>query len=293
VRDQAEMLRALVAAKKIEKKSVQPFLSNGKKCKSISFVSGKGGVGKTNISLYYAIALAMNGKKVLLLDADLGLANIHILLGIAPKRSIADVIENRCTIMETLITGPFGISIIPGASGLESLANIEQGRLAFLINQFHELESNFDFILVDTAAGIANSVINIATKTDLAILMMTPDPTSLADAYAMVKILFERGQRKIGTIVNMAMSEKEGMETFDRINAVVIKFLKEPIEFFGVLPMNRELQRLIRMQKLIIEKRNDEFMSKIEKISKISLGITVTEKESFFSRFLQNMKNVS
>jgi flagellar biosynthesis protein FlhG len=290
VKDQAEKLRELVASIGIEKQQKSIIRVNRKECKSISFVSGKGGVGKTNVSLYYAMSLASSGKKVLLLDADLGLANIHILLGIAPRQSIADVFENRCTIMDTLITGPFGISIIPGASGLESLANIDQNRLSFLINQFHELEKNYDFILIDTAAGIGASVINIAAKTDLAILMMTPDPTSLADAYAVVKLLYERGQRRIGTIVNMVMSEKEGMETFDRINAVVIKFLKEPLEFLGVLPMNRELQRFIRMQRLMTEKRNDEFFLRVSKISKSLIGLVAIEKEGFFERFLKNVK---
>ncbi len=292
MRDQAEKLRELVAAIKTEKQNDVKKEIRNKKSRSISFVSGKGGVGKTNISLYFAMSLAMCNKKVLLLDADLGLANIHILLGIAPKKSIADVLENRCTITETIISGPCGISIIPGASGLESLANIDQNRLTFMMNQFRDLENSYDYILIDSAAGIGNSVVNIAANTDLAVLIMTPDPTSLADAYAVVKILYERGQKKIGTIVNMAMIEKEGMETFDRINAVVVKFLKEPLEFFGVLPMNRELQRLIRAQRLMTEKKDDEFISRVARISKIAAGISATEKESFFTRFMKNIRRV-
>jgi flagellar biosynthesis protein FlhG len=292
VRDQAEKLRELVASINIQKQNTVKTEKRNKNCKSISFVSGKGGVGKTNISLYFAMTLAMCNKKVLLLDADLGLANIHILLGIAPKKSIADVLENRCTIADTVISGPCGISIIPGASGLESLANIDQNRLTYLMNQFRDLENRYDYILIDSAAGIGSSVVNIAANTDLAVLIMTPDPTSLADAYAVVKILYERGQKKIGTIVNMAMIEKEGMETFDRINAVVVKFLKEPLEFLGVLPMNRELQRLIRAQRLMTEKKDDEFVSRVARISKITVGISVTEKESFFTRFMKNIRRV-
>ncbi|MBN1603430.1 MAG: AAA family ATPase [Chitinispirillaceae bacterium] len=289
MRDQAEKLRELVASVAIgnEYKSNAP--GSRKLCKSISFVSGKGGVGKTNIALYYAMSLAKSGKKVLLLDADLGLANIHILLGIAPKLTVADVFEGKCTIMDTVINGPLGVSIIPGASGLETLANIAPDKLHYLIDQFNTMENHYDFILVDTAAGIGSSVINVAAKTDLAILMMTPDPTSLADAYAVVKILYERGQKQIATIVNMVMSEKEGMETFDRINAVVVKFLKKPLEFLGVLPMNRELQRFIRMQRLVTENRNDEFFLRVSRISRASAGISVIRRGGFFSRFLKKV----
>ncbi len=288
MRDQAEKLRELVATVAVAN-GQRSTTGSRKICRSISFVSGKGGVGKTNISLYYAMSLANSGKKVLLLDADLGLANIHILLGIAPKLTIANVFEGKCSIMDTIISGPLGISIIPGASGLESLANVAPDKLHYLINQLNMLESHYDFILVDTAAGIGSSVISMAAKTDLAILMMTPDPTSLADAYAVVKILYERGQKQIGTIVNMVMTEKEGMETFDRINAVVVKFLKDPLEFLGVLPMNRELQRSIRMQRLVTENRNDEFFLRVSRISRASAGLSVAKKGGFFTRFLKKL----
>jgi flagellar biosynthesis protein FlhG len=239
-----------------------------------------------------SIALAMNGKKVVLLDADLGLANVHILLGIAPGKSIADVVEGKCSLRDCIIRGPQGISIIPGASGLESLANVEQSRLELLYHQFRELEQEFDFLLIDTGAGIGSTVIQFASKADCMLLIMTPDPASLADAYALVKIVYERGQSKIGAIVNMAMSEREGIETFDRINTIVVKFLKKPLELYGCLPMSKELQRMIRMQKIMSSDKTDGWIGRLQLITRKICGLPCEARESFFSRLLGGFNNI-
>ena len=195
-------------------------------CKSIAVTSGKGGVGKTNVALSLAVTLASLKKKVLLLDADLGLANVHILLGLAPVYNLSHFFDQVCSLEEVIVRGVGGVDILPGASGLEKMANLDQGRLEMLQHSFSRLEQQYDFMIIDTGAGIGANVVRFASKTDMAILVMSPEPTSLADAYAMVKVLCDKGAQRIEPLVNMAVSDRDGMETFDRLNALVLKFLK-------------------------------------------------------------------
>lgn len=287
--DQAQKLREMV--KSIDSVTKNAFtvksdLKNISMCKSIAVTSGKGGVGKTNIALSVAIALASLKKKVLLVDADLGLANVHILLGLAPTFNISNFFDDNCDLEKAIIKYVGGIDILPGASGLEKLANLDHGRLELLQHSFLELEKKYDFMIIDTGAGIGANVIRFASKADMVLLVMSPEPTSLADAYAMVKVLYDKGSNRIGTIVNMAISDRDGAETFDRLNALVIKFLKKPLEQLGVLLLNREIPLYVRKQRLLIlEKANDIFSVRILAIARKISGLPVVSKKSFFGRF--------
>ncbi len=254
--------------------------------KSVAVTSGKGGVGKSNLALLIATSLAAAKKRVVLLDADLGLANIHILLGMAPKKSLAHVIEAACPLEAIITATPGGFDLIPGASGIEKLANIDSGRLTMLQHDFSQLEKRYEILLVDTGAGIGSTVTQFASVVDLTLIVMTPEPTSLADAYAMVKVLSERTIQRIGVIVNMVSSDREGSETFDKLNALVVKFLKRPIEHFGTLPYYREVAQYVRKQRLLfIEKGNSVFVQRIQGISRRICGITTYTKKGFFERF--------
>jgi len=289
VNDQAQKLRELARNRgtsiSYENLGIKNPPINGK-CKSIAVTSGKGGVGKTNITLYVAIFLAAFRKKVLLLDADLGLANVHILLGLAPKKNIAHFIDGECGLEDVICKGPGGIDIVPGASGLEKLANLDVGRLEFFQREFMKLEESYDYMIIDTGAGIGTTVTQFASHSDGVLLIMTPEPTSLADAYAMVKILYEKGASTIGVVVNMCTSDREGNETFDRLNTLVVKFLKRPLEFYGFLPLNREVTQYVKKQKLIVlDKGHDQFNSKVQCIARKINGVQVAQKRSFFSRF--------
>jgi len=288
VRDKAQKLREL--ARERDNQTVPivnaPQRQSSGQCRSIAITSGKGGVGKTNVALFVSVFLSAFKKKVLLLDADLGLANVHILLGMEPEKNLGHFIDGQCGIEKIIYHGPGGIDIVPGASGLEKLANIDQARLELLQHEFVKLESQYDFLVIDTGAGIGNTVTQFASKTDITLLVMTPEPTSLADAYAMVKVLYERGGCRIGVVVNMCSSEREGNETFDRINALVVKFLKRPLEFFGSLLLDREVSQYVKKQKLmVLDKGHEAFNRKVLDITRKVSGIQAVSKQGFFARF--------
>lgn len=285
VNDQAQRLRELAHRHGLNPTKRTTIAGTFRHAKSIAVTSGKGGVGKSNLSLFLASAFSASGKRVLLLDADLGLANLHILLGIAPKYSIAHVIEGTCSLEQTITRCEGEFDLIPGASGLETLATLEPERVAFLQESFLQLERRYDLLLIDTGAGIGSVVTRFASGTDMTLIIMTPEPTSLADAYAMIKVLFERGVRDIGVIVNMAASDREGREIFDKLNALVLKFLKRSLQLYGNLPIYKEVGRYVRKQRLmLLEKKNTVFSLRLSGVARRVNGLPSGVKESFFER---------
>ena len=288
--DQAQNLRKLVREHQLsrpaDKNSSSSLVARGAwHCNSIAVTSGKGGVGKTNIALSLAVALVCLNKKILLFDADLGLANIHILLGISPKKTLADVVNENCSIEDVLYKGPGGVDILPGASGLEKMANLDAARVEQICHQFVELEKKYDYMLIDTAAGIGSMVLRFAAHADMALLVMTPEPTSLTDAYAMVKLLYGRNKTRVACVVNFASSEKDGFETFDRLNAVVVQFLKRPLALYGILPYDKHVSRYVRQQIILQNSRPQcHFALQIKHIACRLCGIPKMH-HSFFSRF--------
>ncbi|NLL12381.1 MAG: MinD/ParA family protein [Fibrobacter sp.] len=288
--DQAQRLRELARSREIVSSADNSPNSNVTpatvRCKSIAVTSGKGGVGKTNIALSLAVSLASLKKKVLLLDADLGLANVHILLGLAPRYNLSHFFDQSCTLEQVIIKGVGGVDILPGASGLEELANLDLGHLELLQHHFYNLEEQYDFMIIDTGAGIGANVIRFASRADQVVLVMSPEPTSLADAYAMVKVLYEKGARRIQTLVNMAVSERDGVETFDRLNALVVKFLKMPLELLGILLFNKEIPKSVRRQRLmVLDKTGDGFCVRIAAAARKLNGMASVKRTGFFRKF--------
>ncbi|MCX7727669.1 MAG: MinD/ParA family protein [Chitinispirillaceae bacterium] len=280
--DQASNLRKLVLA------SEEP---RGK-TKTIAITSGKGGVGKSAIAVSLAIALANGGSSVTLLDADLGLANVHILLGIAPKNSLFDVVEKRHSFKEIITKVNERFDIIPGASGIEKISNLEPEVVENLIDQFVNLESNYDVLIIDTAAGISHNVINFASETDLTIVVMTPEPTSLADAYSLIKVLSRYKKEQIGVIVNMVFSEREGREVFDKLNTLVVKFLNIEIEYIGSLPYVEEVTKYIRKIDLLgLERKESLFYQRVKTICSRIYRINVKSREGFIERIWKKLGN--
>ncbi len=300
--DQAKQLRETFAF--AEKAGVAPLsqISNDKatgmtartpadsaipKCQSIAITSGKGGVGKSNICLALACALSKLGKKVLLIDADLGLANIHILLGISPKKSLLQYIKKECTLSEVLIDGPGGVKIIPGASAIESLADIEALQLGLLTRELAMLESQFDYLLIDTGAGIGRVVSGFCTMAGQAAVIVTPEPTSLADAYSIVKVLYKNNQNNVSVIVNMASNDHDGIETFDRLNALVVKFLRKPLQLHGTVPFDKHVGLSVRKQApLVLAQPNSLFSARIMQCARAFCKIPLKQRQGFFSRLL-------
>ena len=292
--DQAKKLREMVREKKPVSSlsdTSKPLRRRGKRgtCRSIAITSGKGGVGKSNTAISLACALTLLNKKVLIFDGDLGLANIHILLGIAPKHNLAHVIREECTLNETLCAGPCGITIIPGASGILSMANMELNRLESLIRELAQLEAEYDFLIIDGGAGLGHASIQLSSMADSALLMVTPEPTSLADAYSVVKILLAKGMGRIDVLVNMAESEKEGKEIFEKLRSLVKNFLKKELKLTGIIPFDKNVSRYIRAQKnIFIEKNSSPIAKKIQNAARKLCGMQPVKVGGFFTRLFQD-----
>ena len=219
--DQAERLRNI-----IKNQNRRQHLA-----KVITVTSGKGGVGKSNISVNLAITLSKMGKRVVILDADFGLANIEIMLGIRPKYNLADMMFHGKGVCDIIASGPENIGFISGGSGIREMTNLSRDQIQNLVRSVYELDQVADVILIDTGAGISDSVIDLVLCSSQVLLVVTPEPTSITDAYALLKTLqrqeeFEGGKMKIHMISNRTQSEDEGRELYRKLSAVSSKFLR-------------------------------------------------------------------
>lgn len=251
--DQAEALRKLVSKKKGEK---QFSLVGGDAVSSqkiIAVTSGKGGVGKTNLVVNLSIALCKKNFKVLILDADLGLANIHVLLGLKPKFDLANVISGEKVLAEIIVDGPAGLKIIPGANGIEELANLNKEQQEFLLNRLTILEKQFDVIFIDTGAGLSDNVLRFVLSSDEVLVITTPELTAMTDAYGMIKVVATKNSSaNIKLIVNMAKDEKTAKQTAEKLIAVAGKHLKKPLSFIGYVPIDKMVPVAVAKQTAFI-----------------------------------------
>ena len=220
----------------------------------LAVTSGKGGVGKTSISVNLAVAMAMAGKKVMLLDGDLGLANIDVMLGLQPSRNLAHVLEGKCSLEDTLLEGPAGVMVVPASSGKQHMAELSQVQHAGLVQAFSELSRPLDTLIVDTAAGIAGSVITFSQASQQVIVVVTNDPASLTDAYALIKVLNrDHGIRRIQVLANMATNASEVREIYENLRRVAEKFLDVTLSFMGSVPEDEWLKRAVRHQRAVVQ----------------------------------------
>lgn len=220
----------------------------------IAITSGKGGVGKTNVSVNLSMALADSGKRTLLLDADLGLANVDVMLGLSPRFTLWDVIEGRCRIQDTVLEGPRGLSIVPAASGKRQMAELQTAEHIGLIQAFSELEQQLDVMVVDTAAGISDSVLTFCEAAQEVVVVVCNEPASITDAYALIKVLSrERGVRRVQVLSNMTRSIAEGREPFDKLVRVSERFLDVTLNFLGAIPQDDWLRRAVQRQQAVVE----------------------------------------
>ncbi|MBE0447941.1 MAG: MinD/ParA family protein [Actinobacteria bacterium] len=219
----------------------------------IAVSSGKGGVGKSNLVINLGIALAMRGKKVMVLDADLGLANIDVLLGINPKYTLQHLVDGGKTMQEILINGPHSLKIVPGGSGIPELANLSDDKRQKLIENFVELDSEADLALIDTGAGISKNVIAFIIAAREAIIITTPEPTAITDAYGLIKVITQRDiDVDIKIVINMVSSEKEGREIAGRIVMATKQFLNKQIEILGYVTSDPLVNASVRKQEPLI-----------------------------------------
>ncbi len=228
-------------------------------------------------------------KNVLIFDGDLGLANIHILLGIAPKSNLSHVVKGECSLYETLCTGPEGITIVPGASGIASMANMESIHIEKLIRDLSKLEQEYDFLIIDGGAGISQATMQLNCMADLVLMVLTPEPTSLADAYSTIKILLSKGMDSIDVLVNMAMSDEDGEEILKKLQSLTKYFLDKEVNKAGIVPYVKNMTSFVRAQKnIIVERPTSVFSTRIFNIARKMCGVQSVKSESFFSRFLSS-----
>jgi len=220
--------------------------------RTIAITSGKGGVGKTNFTANLGLSLAIQGGKVIIIDADLGLANIDVIFRLSPKFNLRHVIAGEKTVSEIMIGGPFGVMIIPASSGVEYLANLDEETRAKFIEDLFHTTAEADFLLIDTAAGISQNVLSFATAAEEVIVITTPEPTSITDAYAMIKVLSQRGHSNVKLLVNMAFSANQAEEVAKKIIIVVKQFLKKEIDFLGYILEDENMPQAVKEQKPLL-----------------------------------------
>jgi flagellar biosynthesis protein FlhG len=222
--------------------------------KVIAVSGGKGGVGKTNVSLNTAIALAQQGKKVLVLDADLGLANVDVMLGLRVKRNLSHVLSGECDLDDIIIEGPAGINIIPATSGSQSMVDLTPAEHAGLIRAFSDMQTKFDILIVDTAAGISDMVLSFTRAAQDVMLVVCDEPTSITDCYALMKLLSrDHGVFKFKVVANMVRSSKEGQQLFTKLTKVTDRFLDVALDLVAVVPFDENIRNSVRKQKVIVE----------------------------------------
>lgn len=243
--DQANTLRDMIQAR-AERTAPAHSLSS----RVITVTSGKGGVGKTNFTVNLAIYLSKLGKRVTILDADFGLSNIEILFGIIPKYSLADVIIGKKTIDEIITNGPVGTLFISGGSGINELANVTNKQMNYIIENFSYLDDVSDFILIDTGAGISNSVVNFIKASDEAIIVTTPEPTSITDAYSLIKTVKQESNTppKFKMVINRVDDIEEGENIFEKFQKVTNRFLNVNVEYLGSIPYDNNLVKAVKKQ---------------------------------------------
>lgn len=219
----------------------------------VAVTSGKGGVGKTNIVTNLAIALARQGIRVLVVDGDLGLANVDLLLGIAPQYDLQDVILGQRNVADVVLDGPDGIRILPASSGVEELANLDEYRTEVLIRSLAELERDVDLILIDCPSGIGRNAVTLAQVADPILVVTTPEPTAFSDAYAMIKVLSRRSIRCVpALVVNEAASEEEASAVARRVGSVAKRFLNLDIEYWGAILADESVPKSVIRQEPFI-----------------------------------------
>ncbi len=243
--DQAQQLRNIIKAGAVS--------SNRPLARVITVTSGKGGVGKSNTAINLAIQFKKMGQRVIILDADFGLANIEIMFGAVPKHNLCDLIYQGKNIREIITWGPMDVGFISGGSGIAGLSNLSRDYLVYIINNLAELDAIADIIIVDTGAGISDAVLEFLVASGEILLVTTPEPTSITDSYSLLKALnrhprFSSDASKIKVIANKVDSEEEGHNLFEKVDSVVSRYLKLPITYLGAIPRDTQLAKAVMQQ---------------------------------------------
>lgn len=227
-------------------------MANSSPVQVIAVTGGKGGVGKSNVSINLAINLAEMGRRVMLLDADLGLANIDVLLGITSKRNIADVISGECSLRDILVDGPKGIKVVPASSGTQKMVSLNHLEHAGLINAFSELSQDLDVLIIDTAAGISDGVVSFLRASQEIIVVVCDEPTSITDSYALIKLLNrDYGMYRFRVLANMVKTQEEGRHLYSKLAHVTERFLDVALQYVGCIPFDEAVKKAVQRQRAV------------------------------------------
>lgn len=292
--DQAEQLRNIIKA--------GATTHNRPLARVITVTSGKGGVGKSNTAINLAIQFRKMGQRVIILDADFGLANIEIMFGTVPRHNLCDLIYQGKNIREIITWGPMEVGFISGGSGIAGLSNLSREYLVYIIQNLAELDTIADIIIVDTGAGISDAVLEFLVASGEILLVTTPEPTSITDSYSLLKALsrhprFLSEASQIKVIANKVDSQNEGQTLFNKLNAVVSRYLKIPITYLGAVPQDNQLSRAV-MQQMPVSLQTPQAKSSIayETIAAKLMNIELNQKvlkrgmAAFFSHIVTGKK---
>ena len=254
--DQARVLREM---KEIDREFYGMNLKSRQKKRNkgvrvIAITSGKGGVGKTNIAANFAYIFSKMGERVLLLDADTGLANIDVILGITPQYSLFHVLHGEKILSEVTVQGPGGIMILPAASGIQEMAELSRSQKLALLEELDGLSENLDFMFIDTAAGIAENVMYFNMIAREIIIVASPEPTSLTDAYALIKLLHNGySAKRFMLLVNMVAGPNEAKEVYRRLNSATDHFLNLFVDYLGYILCDKTVHEAVKQQSILVE----------------------------------------
>jgi flagellar biosynthesis protein FlhG len=290
--DQADSLRQVAV-------SQQPAwrrASGAHQCRVIAITGGKGGVGKTNIAVNLSLAFCEAGARVLLLDADLGLANVDVLLGLNPQYTLQHLVFRKAELEQVLIEGPLGLKVLPGGTGLPEMANLNTLEIVRLLSTLRALERQHDVLVIDTAAGISSAVLRFLIVADDVVLVSMPEPPALLDAYGVLKALNSNNARgNLYLLMNMVRRVEDGAEAYHILHSVASRYLGAPLHFLGSLPLDPAVVQCVKQQRPFFTHAPHAPISAAlrELAAQFLFGIgqaPVRHQESFFARFIGSMR---
>lgn len=248
--DQAETLRTMGNGNP----SLTPRSGSIRSTRVYSITSGKGGVGKTAVVSNMAVSLAKLGKSVLILDADLGLANIDVVFGLTPSYNLNHFFSGEQELQSILVEGPFGIKILPAGSGVQNFTRLDSHQKMKLLDGLDSMHNDFDFVLIDTEAGISENVTYFNTAAQEILVVTTPEPTAITDAYALMKLLSTQYHEKnFNLVVNQIQNEDEALDVYKKLTMVSNRYLDISIDFLGSIPEDKQMNEAIRKQKVMVD----------------------------------------
>lgn len=297
MKDQAEKLREIINdIKSYSKQSVSASSGSAKEARVITITSGKGGVGKTNLTVNLAIKLAQMGKRVIIIDADLGLANVDVIMGRMSKYNLSDVIKNDKDILEILEEGPCGVKYVSGGSGVQELIKLNKMQLVDLLMKLGKLDAEADFVLIDTGAGLSDNVLSFVHAVKELILVTTPEPTAITDAYALIKTISHKDMYKnIRIVVNRVENDKEANNILEKLSLVTEKFIGVKLQKLGFILNDNSVSKSVKIQQpFVLNYPKCEASKNVTDIANILLNTenAAMTGSSGFKMFINKLSNI-